>query len=174
MNFVVRSDGDAAQFVGPMRAIIRPLDPGLPVFEVSTLEHRLQISLAPRRFLLILMAALSALALLLGLVGIYGVISYLMLQRRPEFAIRLALGATNGNLFRLVLSQGALLTTSGLTAGLAASAILSRYVQHLLFNVTPNDPIVMTTASAVIFLIGLAACIVPARSATTINPSRLL
>ena len=95
MNFVVRSEGDAAQLVGPMRAIIHSLDPGLPVFEVSTLEHRLQLSLAPRRFLLILMAALSALALLLGLVGIYGVMSYLMLQRRPEFAIRIALGATN-------------------------------------------------------------------------------
>ena len=134
MNFVVRSDRDAANLVAPMRSIIRSLDPGLPVFEVSTLEHRLQVSLAPRWFLLVLMAALSGLALLLGLVGTYGVVSYLMLQRRAEFAIRIALGATNRDLVRLVLSRGVLLTGWGLLAGLAASVALSRYVQHLLFG----------------------------------------
>jgi putative ABC transport system permease protein len=162
MNVVVRSDRDAAKLVAPMRGIIRSIDPSLPVFEVSTLEHRLQVSLAPRRFLLVLMASLSGLALLLGLVGTYGVVSYLVLQRRAEFAIRIALGATNRDLVRLVLSRGVVLTGWGLLAGLAASVALSRYVQHLLFGVTANDPVVMVSASAVVLSVGLLACIVPA------------
>ncbi len=174
MNFVVRSDRDAANLMAPMRGIVNSLDPGLPVFEVSTIERRLQLSLAPRRFLLVLMAALAGLALVLGLVGIYGVVSYLMLQRRAEFAIRMALGATKGNLVWLVLSRGFLLTGWGLAAGLTASIALSRYVQHLLFGVTANDPVVMASAGAVVLAVGLLACVVPALKATAIDPARLL
>lgn len=174
MNFVVRSDRDAANLVTPMRGIIRSLDPGLPVFEVSTLENRLQLSLAPRRFLLVLMAALASLALVLGLVGIYGVMSYLMMQRRAEFAIRIAFGATNQDLVRLMLSRGFSLTAAGLLAGLASSFVLSRYLQHLLFGITPNDPAVIAAAAAVVLSVSLLACLVPTLRATKIDPVRLL
>lgn len=174
MNFIVRSERNAANLTAPLRDVIHSLDPNLPVFEVSTLEHRLQLSLAPRRFLLVLMATLAWLALVLGLVGIYGVVSYLTLQRRAEFAIRIALGATNREVAWLVLSRGVLLAGSGLIAGVAASVVLSRYVQHLLFGVAANDPIVMAMAGALVLGVSTLACLVPAFRATRVDPVRLL
>jgi ABC-type antimicrobial peptide transport system permease subunit len=174
MNFVVRSDRDVAKLAAPMRGVIHSLDPNLPVFEVSTLEHRLQLSLAPRRFLLVLMGSLAWLALALGLVGIYGVVSYLTLERRAEFAIRIALGATNRDVVWLVLSRGVLLTASGLLVGLLGSVALSRYIQHLLFGVEANDPAVLALAGAVVLIVGTLACVVPALRATTVDPVRLL
>ena len=97
-----------------------------------------------------------------------------MLQRRAEFAIRIALGATNRDVVWLVLSRGVLLTASGLVVGLVGSAALSRYVQHLLFGVTANDPAVLALATAVVLGVGTLACVLPAFRATRVDPVRLL
>ena len=174
MNFLVRSNRDAASLATPVRGIIHSLDPALPVFEVATFEHRLHMSLAPRRFLLLLMSALAGLSLVLGIIGIYGVVSYLMLQRRAEFAVRIALGATNRDLIGLVLLRGGWLTGWGLSLGITGSLAAGRFVQHLLFGVAPNDPVVILSAAALVLSVGLLACVVPALRTTRIDPIHLL
>ena len=114
------------------------------------------------------------LALILAAVGIYGVIAYTTRQRTTEIAIRVAMGAQRGDVFRLVLSQGTLLTAAGLAVGIAAALALTRYLNSVLFGITPSD--VLTYAEVVVLLcvVSLAACYVPARRATKVDPMAAL
>lgn len=121
-----------------------------------------------------LIGSLAWLALTLGLVGIYGVISYLTLQRRTEFAIRIALGAKHRDVIGLVLLRGIVLTSSGLAGGLGGSLLLYKYVQHLLFGITPNDPAVLVGTAVLITAVGVLACLGPAMHATSSDPMKLL
>jgi ABC-type antimicrobial peptide transport system permease subunit len=112
----------------------------------------------------------GAMALALGLIGIYGVISYTVSQRKREIGIRLALGAQGGDVVGMVLRQGAKLATLGVCIGVAAAFVLARLMTSLLFGVTAHDPLTFIAVVALLFLVALLACYIPARRAMRIDP----
>jgi putative ABC transport system permease protein len=125
---------------------------------------------APRRFNLVLLGVFALLALTLGAVGIYGVMSYTVAQRTQEIGIRLALGATVRDVLRLIVGQGMKLTLLGVGLGLASAVLLSRWLEALLFGVSALDPLTFVVIAAVLLLIALLACYLPARRATKVDP----
>ena len=124
-----------------MRQQIRELDPDLPVYNVRTMEQRVDESLARRRFAVTLLTLFALLALGLAAIGTYGVIAYLVSQGTREIGIRLALGATPGNVVGMVVRAGMLVVAAGIVTGLAGALVLTRFMQALLFNVTPTDAV---------------------------------
>jgi ABC-type antimicrobial peptide transport system permease subunit len=127
-------------------------------------------TVAERRFLMIMIATYTAVALGIAAVGIYGVVAYQVAQQRNEFGIRLALGATPGGLVRLVLRQAGCLTVGGLMLGLSSSFATNRPFSSQLFGLSPHDPIVLSTVSLMLLLVGLASSLVPAWRAARVDP----
>jgi len=134
------------------------------------MRELLAASLAERRFSMLLMALFAGVALVLASVGIYGVVSYAVTQRAREFGVRMALGAGRRDILRLVLGQGMVLTLLGLGLGLAGSLAATRFLASLLFGVTPTDPFTFVGVSALLAGVTLAACYLPARRATRVDP----
>jgi putative ABC transport system permease protein len=170
LTLVLRSETDAATVVAGVSARLRELDPGLPLFDVRTLDRVVSESLAQPRLSAFLFSFFSLVAMGLAAVGIYGVVSYSVSQRFPEFGIRMALGASSRHIFRMILGQGAGLGLVGVVFGLAGALPLSRYLSSLLFEVSPTDP--LTFSAIALFLMGVAlvACWVPARRASKVEP----
>jgi putative ABC transport system permease protein len=127
-------------------------------------------SLDARRFSLTLVAIFSAVAFLLALAGIYGVISYSVAQRTREIGVRMALGATAGEVLLMVLKQGAITGAIGIAAGLLGSLAVTRLLQSQLFEISPTDPLTLGGVSTLLLIVSLAACIIPGRRATYIDP----
>ncbi len=138
------------------------------------MESYLSDSVAPRRFNLRLLTIFSVAALLLAATGIYGLISYSVAQRTPEIGIRLALGATRKNIFRMILGQGLRLVLVGLVLGLAGAFALTRLIRSLMFGVTPSDPLTFVAVSLLLIVITLAAGGLPALRATRLDPLKSL
>jgi predicted permease len=152
-----------------MRQIMREADPTLPV-QVRSVEEAFDRALAGRRFSLTLIAVFSAAALVLATLGIYGLISYLVAERTREIGIRLALGAEATDVLRLVLGKGVLLALAGTAVGLAAAMALTRFLEGMLFGITPTDPLALATVMAVTIIAVLVASYVPARRAMHVPP----
>jgi putative ABC transport system permease protein len=134
------------------------------------MEQLLSGSLSLRRFSGLLLGLFAALALILSIVGIYGVISYSVSQRTHELGLRMALGAQQSDVLRLVVMQGLKLTLTGLALGLAATFVVSRFLASLLFGVSPTDLPTFVTVSIVLATVALLACYIPARRATKVDP----
>jgi putative ABC transport system permease protein len=130
----------------------------------------LRESLARHRFNLILLSVFGGVALALAAVGVYGVISYGVAQRTHEIGIRLALGAGRRDVLRLILTQGLKLVAVGVVIGLGAAFALARWMETMLFGVRPTDPLTFAGIAAVLSLVSLVACWIPARRATRVNP----
>jgi len=162
--------GDASSVTGDVRAVLGNLDGELPFFGVATMEDRIDESLLQRRVPLILLSVFAAVALFLAMVGIYGALAYSVNQRRREIGIRMAMGSAPAEVFRTVVRQGLRVTALGLVAGAIAAVLLTRLIQTLLFGVGATDPTVMLSVAGILAVVGLAACVVPARRATTVNP----
>ncbi|HEX5085959.1 MAG TPA: FtsX-like permease family protein, partial [Blastocatellia bacterium] len=137
---------------------------------VVTLNQLLSVSVAQRQFSMRLLGIFAAAALLLGAVGIYGVLSYAVTQRRNEIGIRLALGAGQREILRLVVGQGMRLTMIGITTGLVAAFALTRLMSTLLFGVSATDPSTFGATAVLLVLIALLACWIPARRAAKVDP----
>ena len=167
---VIRTAGDPAGLASAVRAAVRSADPEQPVFDVKTMAQRMEDAAQPRRAPMILLSLFSGVALLLAALGVYGVLAFSVAQRTSEFGIRLALGATAGNIARLVLRQGTVLVIIGITAGLLGYLALSRIVAQLLYGVAATDPATLAIAPLVLALVALAACLLPARRATKVDP----
>jgi putative ABC transport system permease protein len=165
---VVRSDAGTA-LLPTLRQIVRDVDPELPL-QVRTVEEALDRALAGRRFSLTLIGVFSAAALILATLGIYGLIAYLVAERTREIGIRLALGAESVDVLRLVLGKGIVLAAAGIIVGVAAALGLSRFLEGMLFGVTPTDPVALTMVMAITFVAVLAASYVPARRAMRVPP----
>jgi predicted permease len=165
-----RVSGDPRTYGATAERAVHELNADLPVFGVTTLRSSMQMGSVFERLAGTFAGAFGLLALILAAVGIYGVIAYTTRQRTSEIAIRVALGARRGDVFRLVLSQGMLLTAAGLAVGIAAALVLTRYLNSVLFGITASD--VLTYAEVVLLLcvVSLAACYVPARRATKVDP----
>src|SRR5207237_5544504 len=154
MTLIVRSSIDPLSLVSAMRAEVRAVDKDQPAYEVATLEQILADSMARQRFSMMLLAVFAAGALLLAAIGIYGVLSYTVTQRMHEFGIRLALGAEQGDVLRLVLRDGIVLVVIGLVVGLAGAFAVTRAMTSLLFGVSAADP--LTFAGVALVLSGIA------------------
>jgi putative ABC transport system permease protein len=170
MALAIRSAIDPLSLTGAVRGAVQAIDPSLPLYEVMTMERRLADSVATRRFNLILLGAFALLALALASVGVYGVISYVVTQRTHEVGIRMALGAEAVDVRRLFLKQGMRLVLVGVVAGLVGAFALTRVMTTLLFGVAAADPLTFAGAAVLLILIALAACYLPARRATKVDP----
>jgi putative ABC transport system permease protein len=166
----VRSTVEPQSIAPALRQAVAEVDRTVPVSEVQTMEHIVSESVTQPRFNLFLLGLFGSIALLLSAAGIYGVTSYTVTQRTHELGIRLALGAQVGDVLKLVMGQGMVVIGIGLALGLAASFVLMRLLRSLLFGVGENDPLTFTAITFVLLLVALAACYVPARRATKVDP----
>jgi putative ABC transport system permease protein len=148
-----------------VRNVIKSLDSEVPIARISTMEQRLAAARAQLRFRATLIALFAALALILACIGIYGVISYSVAQRTHEIGVRVALGAQARDVLRLVIGQGLKLTLMGVGCGLIASLALTRWMQQLLFQVRPTDPLTFAVTAILLAGVALLACWIPARRA---------
>jgi len=151
-------------------AAVHAADPDVAVAPPQTLQRLVADSVAPARFALLLLAAFAGLALLLAAIGLYGVVALVAQQRRGEFSLRLALGASRASLFGLVLRQGARPATLGIGAGLLLAAAAGQFLRRYLFGVAALDPVAVSTAALVLAAVALAACLLPARRAARVDP----
>jgi predicted permease len=169
-TFVLKTGGDASTLSGGLRREIAAVDPQLPVFEMQPMSHWTDRSLARRRSPALLSVVFGCVALFLSAIGIYGVLAYLVTQRTKEIGIRVALGSSASAVFKLVLREGLLLVTAGLLLGGGASFLLRQGLEGQLFGMTASNPVVLLAVSGVLAVVALAACAIPARRATKIDP----
>jgi putative ABC transport system permease protein len=170
MSLVVRSQGDPGSPVPAIRAAVRDIDPGVPVYEVRLLTELLDSSMGARRFNMYLLGCFAATALALACVGLFSVLAYLVSQRTRDIGIRMALGATRRDVFRLVLGQGFTLAGIGCVLGIAGGAAAGRVLRGLLFSVGQTDPVTFAVMPLLLLGIALLACYAPARRAMRVDP----
>jgi putative ABC transport system permease protein len=171
MALVVRTRTDPSQIGAELVTAIRSVDPEQPVYDARTLTAVVDRALGQRWLQTALLASFALIAVVLASIGVYGVIAYAVGQRRREFGIRLALGARRGEIVRGVLGRGLLLFAAGSAVGLVAAAVSARVLGSLLFNISGFDALSVTAATAVLFVVTLAACALPARRAAGVDPS---
>jgi predicted permease len=170
LSVVVRGTVDPVSLADPIRRATAEIDAALPLYSVREMAQYIDLSLARQRFTALLLTIFALLALVVAGVGTYGVMAYLVGQGTREIGIRMALGAGRGRVLGMVVGQGAWLAAVGVCAGLAGALALSRYLSALLFGVSARDPLTFVAVPAVLFLVALAACYVPARRAARVDP----
>jgi len=170
MSLVIRSKGDPKTLATSIQHTVKMLDARVPVDNFNTVEDLLSKNFAQPRFRTVLLGVFAATALLLAAIGIYGVLMQAVLQRTREIGVRMALGAEQKQVLRLVIQQGMTLTIIGLAAGVLSSLYLTRFLQTMLFEVSPMDPLTLAGASFVLIGVTLAATYIPARRATKVDP----
>ncbi len=170
MTYVVKSSEQASTLIPRIKQEIWSVDPRQPVYDAAAVEALVHNSLVRQRFSTTVITGFALLALILCASGIYGIISFTTSQRTREIGVRMALGADAPMIRRMVLREGSVVIAIGLIVGLAAALVSSRFLQTLLFEIRPSDPVTMAGVSIGLGLVGLAACYVPARRATRIDP----
>jgi putative ABC transport system permease protein len=173
-SIVLRTSGDPLRAVPFVRQAVLEIDRNIPLDNVMTMEARLSASVAAPRFYAILLGLFALLALVLAAVGLYGVLAYNVSQRHREIGVRMALGAEGRDILTLVLRQGLLLTVVGVAIGLAAALGTTRLLTTLLFGVTATDPATYAGISALLVVVAIAACWIPARRAIRVDPMTAL
>jgi putative ABC transport system permease protein len=169
-DIVMRSAVAPESLTQTARAAFRELDPNLPLFTIRTLNETVQMNLARQRFAMQLLGAFAVLALALAAIGLYGVLSYSVSQRTREIGLRMALGATVGEVLKLVVAQGMRLVGAGVAIGLLTALALTRLMTNLLFGVTATDPLTFAGVALLLALVALVACFIPARRAAKTDP----
>jgi predicted permease len=170
MTLAVRTSLEPTSVTSAIREQVSALDKDLPLYNIATMDHLVSASVAQPRLNLSLLAAFAALALVLAAVGVYGVMAYAVTQRTQEFGIRMALGALPADVLKQVFLEGGRLAAIGLALGLIAALALTRLMASLLFGVKPSDPVTLGMAAALLAFVALAACYIPARRATRVDP----
>jgi putative ABC transport system permease protein len=174
MTLTIRTASDPASIAPALEREIRALDKDQPLADVRTMDQWISKTLAQSRFNSLLLSAFAGLALLLAALGIYGVMSYAVSQRTAEIGVRLALGASGGDILAMVVWSGLRLAAAGLTVGIALAVALSRTLSVLLFETTGTDPLTFFAVAGVLGAIALLACLLPARRAARIPPIEAL
>ena len=169
-DLVVLTAGEPLNMAAAVRSEIWKMDKDLPLFKVQTMEQILALSVSARRFNMLLLSVFAALALILASIGVYGVMSYATAQRTHEIGIRIALGAEDRDVLRLVVRQGMILAFVGTALGILAALAVTRVLSSFLYAVTPSDPLTFVVASSLLLAVALGACFIPARRATKVDP----
>jgi predicted permease len=170
LTFVAKTAGDPLSLSNSMRTVLSEIDRQLPVYDFKTMDSRMETSLVSRKSPVLLSLGFGAVALFLSAIGIYGVLAYLVTQRTKEIGIRIALGGSARSIFELVLREGLLLIGGGFALGAAGAAVLRKSLESQLFGVSATDPLVLFGVSAMLALVAILACALPARRATRIDP----
>jgi putative ABC transport system permease protein len=170
MAFVARTSGDPQRLASAVREAVHAADPGQPVYDITPMNERMSDAAQTRRAPVVLLAVFGGLSMVLAMMGVYGVLAFSVAQRTTEFGVRMALGASAGDIARLVLRMGGLLIALGIALGLAGYLAINRLVASLLFNTTPTDPIMLVAAPFLLAVAALAACLLPTLRATRIEP----
>jgi predicted permease len=173
-TLVVNASMPPEALVGAVRAAIREINPNQTIYEVNTMDQVIAASHADLDLFLWLIGGFAGLAFVLSMAGVYGVLSYTVAARRKEFGIRLALGADPRRVLRLVLTQGSVLIGAGVVLGIAGALALTRFLQALLYEVTPTDPLTFTAATFLLAGVAMIACLNPARRAMKLDPMIVL
>jgi predicted permease len=174
VSMAVRTVGNADNMGKSIAAVIRPLDPDLPMADVKTMDQALAQSLGGDRFGAVLFASFALIALCLAAFGIYGVMSFAVAQRTHEIGLRMALGAGQGQVLGLILKEGMLLGSVGLLIGFAGSYGIGRLMRGMWYGIGSLDPLAFSAVATVLMLSALLACYVPARRATQVDPMAAL
>jgi predicted permease len=169
-TFAVKTSADLTSVVHALRAEISRLDPDLAIFDVHSMSERIDLSLSSRRTSMLLANAFGGIALFLASLGIYGVLAYLVAQRTREIGIRVALGSSRTGILRLVLGEGFQMVAIGFVLGIIAATSLQRAVASEIYGVRPLDPLVLAIVMALLAIVALAACAIPARRAMRVDP----
>ncbi|HLK09073.1 MAG TPA: ABC transporter permease [Candidatus Angelobacter sp.] len=170
LNLVVRTTTDPASLTSAINHELHEVDHDLPLYNVVTMDQRVADSLSRRRFTAVLLALFAGFALVLATIGIYGVMAYLVNQGTREIGIRMALGATQPNVVRLVVKQGMTLALTGVVIGMVAAFAFGHLVSGLLYGVKPTDPLTFILVAVLLTIVALIASYIPARRATRIDP----
>ena len=170
MTLTIRTLADPASVTNSVRAQVSALDKDVALYDIATMDEIVSSSVAQPRLNLSLLAAFAALAVVLAAIGVYGVMAYAVSQRTHEFGIRMALGAEASDVLRHVFLEGGRLAAAGLALGVASALALTQLMASLLFDVEPRDPATLSAAAAVLAIVALAACYIPARRATRVDP----
>jgi predicted permease len=170
VNVALRTSLPAALLEPQIRHEIQSIDPGLPVFNVVSMNDILDRSVASRRFSADLVGGFAGLAVLLASIGIYGLLAYMVSQRSREIGIRMALGAGRGGVLKLFLQKGMVLAGFGIVAGMVVSASTASLMGSLLYGVRPHDPAVFVIVPVLLFAVAVLASYLPARRATKVDP----
>ena len=170
MNLVLEASRPLSALAPSIRSVVSGIDPGLPIIRLRTMDDVVGASLTRQRFLSLLLGIFAAVALLLAAIGTYGVLSYMVSERQREIGIRMALGAGSAQVVGLVLRQGVTIAGIGIAVGVVGALGLSRITRSLLFGVDPVDPATFGIVVAVIAVVATAACLIPMRRATRVDP----
>jgi predicted permease len=170
MSLVVRTTTSPLSQVAAVKGQIREIDKDLPIEAPNTMQQLLAESVSGPRFNMLLLTVFAVVALVLALVGIYGVMSYTVTQRTHEIGIRVAVGAQSSDVFRMVMGHGMFLALIGVAFGLAGALALTRLMTTMLFGVEPNDPLTFAGIACLVMAVALAACYLPGRRATKVDP----
>ncbi|HKY43756.1 MAG TPA: ABC transporter permease [Pyrinomonadaceae bacterium] len=170
MTLAVKTTSDPLTIANAVRNEVLAVDKNQPIFDVKTLDQRVNDSVAVSRSLMLLFSAFALLALVLAAVGIYGIVSYSVTQRTHEIGIRMALGARAGNVLSLIMKNGVTLVLTGIVIGIAGALALTRFLTTLLFGVTPTDSVTFVVVSMAFFVIAIVASLIPAVRATRVDP----
>jgi predicted permease len=174
VSLVLRTAGDPAALTPALRRVFRALDPGLPIYGEQPLTAIVAGATARTRFVLLMLGAASVIALAIGMVGLYGVLAYGVTLRRREIGVRMALGATARDVSRMIARSGIALATIGVLTGLLATLLATRFLQRLLYGVSPTDPAALVGSCLVLLVVAALASWLPARRASTIDPMEAL
>jgi putative ABC transport system permease protein len=174
MSLVVRTDSEPAAIVPVIKNAILSVDKDQPIFNVKTMDEIISGVVSAQRLAFILLGIFAFLALTLAAVGIYGVTSYSVSQRTHEIGIRMALGARESDVFRLVVGHGLTLGLVGVGLGVAGALVLTRFLASLLYGIRPTDPLTYLVVSLVLTAVAALASYIPARRATKVDPMEAL
>lgn len=171
---MARSSRDVTSLALPIQQIVQQLDPQLPVSDILTIDQIIGKSTLGESFDALLLLAFAALSLLLAAVGLFGVLSYIVAQRTAEIGVRIALGAQRGEVLRLMLLDGMRPASLGLLLGLAGGVAASQKISALLYGTRPLDPLVFGAVAALLLLVAVLACLLPAWRASRLDPIQAL
>jgi putative ABC transport system permease protein len=170
MGIVLRTDPPPSSLLPTVRQRVHDLDPALPISSVRTMDEWVSNNAAQPRLNAILLAVFAGVAMLIAAIGIYGVLAYSVNQRTREIGLRMALGSPRAQVLRLIVREGVTVGAMGIGAGLAGALVLSRVLASLVFDVPVRDPLTYVAVAGALAVVALAACVIPARKASRVDP----
>jgi putative ABC transport system permease protein len=170
MSIVLRAAGDPHAEASALRSAVHDLNSNQPVVRIRTMQENIATSVSDPRFRTLLLGIFAASALLLSIIGLYGLMSYSVAQRTHEIGIRMALGAQQGDVLRMVIRDGVFMAGAGIAVGIGGALALTRLLRSLLFEITPTDPATYSAVTVILVVVALTACYIPARRAMRVDP----